>query len=176
MPAKGDYLSKVNTTQMVAVSWSLKVSNDGEATGPKMDVFLTSATTDLFQKTTNDATNDYVNAYRMAIYDGDTLVYLYAKSATALTSWTNGGSLDGNATAITTKASSVTTITSAATSAGHTSESASSQLLIKGLAGKDEKTLKFVVWCEGTDTPDATLTNTGNGVTCNFGLIGLNAQ
>lgn len=186
------WMSTVNDTQMVCVSWSMTVANGGDA-NTSMNVFL-SHDGDLFTATGTAAKDDnnqdvanYVDAYRLAIFDNGSLVYFYAKSTSGMTSadfnstagtyiydstklWDGTGYTGDHATTAHLVASAANVLSTDAVS------KKDSQLLISNLVGQaTAHTLKFVVWCEGTDTPERAV-KAGNQVKLGLDLVGLNAK
>jgi len=131
---------------------------------------------------------DYSKYYRLAIYDlnggssedTETLVYFYANSsytkyinATTNTTRDGEGDLKDDTDAYISTSAKITksSDTAASTSQG---VKASNQLLIKGFKSTKAHTLRFVVWCEGTATPDKAVVE-ANSVDLNLGLVALTA-
>ncbi|MCQ2799918.1 MAG: hypothetical protein MJ228_04065 [Bacilli bacterium] len=185
-------MSGINSTQMVKVQWSLDVTN---TSGNPIDVYLSSAA--IFAAH-DGAANDYSAYYRLAIFAdtntegslASTCVFLYTNnshkkfiSTTDYTNHTSDKEADGHAVCPIDGTGTLTAENSMSTTkvirqtadiqggVALATASPNNQLLIKGLT--DTKVLRFVVWCEGTATPEAAVQ--ANAVDMSFQLVGLTA-
>lgn len=190
--SSGAWTSKVNSNQMVAVAFQLTVSNTA-SDNSELDVYLSNSGA-IFSKAATAATADpdYSTYYRMAVLDGNTLVYLYANDGTykgltiddkasdgktfdykAETGWDGkGAALVPGTSCVNAANQTVVTSTSSSGAVANRTVTAGNLLLVKGLTKAAAKTLTFVVWCEGTSTPEGEV-NAANLVDLSFDLAGI---
>ncbi len=190
--ATGAWMSKVNSNQMVAIAFQLTVSNTA-TDNSELDVYLSNSGA-IFKKAATAATADpdYSDYYRMAVLDGDTLVYLYANDSAkkgltiddrasdektynyaAATGWDGkGAALVAGTSCVDASSQKVISSTSSSGAVANRTVTAGNLLLVKGLTKTAAKTLTFVVWCEGTATPEEEI-NSANLVDLSFDLAGI---
>lgn len=159
------WMSQVNETLMVAVSWTLNVTNTTPAGGPSMDIYLSGDGTHANPFVAAD--NNYADAYRLAVFVGTskTPAYFFSTTNTGFSS-TNETDLDG--------ASTVASYDSNLQKIVSTADAKEEQKLATIIAA-GSVILKFVVWCEGTIVEDGPIANVNNQVALSLGLVGLSA-